>query len=387
MKKIISLSLAFCFIFMPIMVFAETADLPDSYYEYFSVDYIFYEINDLQIETYTDTDNNPLFSFNNIGIFYNEEIVHSYIGNNEILFFAAGNSIYRYHIESRIIDLIISDNEIVWFYPITAQTLLYAKGEVDYAGIACSDVTNSALTYYYYSILTNTSETTNNPEHSISLTGARDSYDIIEVKTRATPINGRQIPHADYPSGNSVYTGSDNGAYQCAGFGWFIYKYLWGSYSYGRRTGEAAFGESETLLKDIMTSTPKGSYIRFNHGDSNEHSVILLGANSQGIQVYHANWTGGKVYISFLTYSDLINEYNYDTVSYMQIPVSSCPHVVTSYLNYNDTYHANICDLCSTTINYSKHYANNTGYGICLACGYQGYITVGINKTDDAVIM
>ena len=87
MKKFFSLILAFCFIFTPMSATAATSNdfLPDSYYEYFSVDYVFYETDDYFVETYLNRNNQPLFTIDDNDMFFDGKLIHSCVGNPEIL--------------------------------------------------------------------------------------------------------------------------------------------------------------------------------------------------------------------------------------------------------------------------------------------------------------
>lgn len=376
MKKIISLSLAFCFIFVPITVFAETTDLPDSYYEYFSVDYIFYETNNYSIETYLNENNQPLFVVGDSNIFFNGEIVHSYVGNPEILFFAVGDSIYRYHVDSKIVDLIITDEDLIWFYPITAYTILYAKGSADIDGIICSTETDDTLTYYYYNKLTNTANITTNPEHTISLTGYPGDYNILSINSRSSYIiNGTSIPLNGYPIGSS-FDDSFEGGTQCHGFGLYVYDAIWGSTNYGQQISRGSIPNS-TIVKQYLQTLPNGSLIRFTNS---VHTVILLNKSSTGITVYHANWPDNNlVTITTFTYENIASRWG--NINYVKIPCSS--HSLGSWTSEGASLHSKKCSSCGYKQTFGNHYAETAGYGTCLACGYVGYITIGTNKTID----
>ena len=87
--------------------------------------------------------------------------------------------------------------------------------------------------------------------------------------------------------------------------------------------------------------------------------------------VYHANWTGGKVCETFFSYEDFANRWS--EISYMQIP--DCRY--SAWSQFNSTNHVRTCLDCGKK-EYRAHYAQTTGYGTCLACGYVGNIYVGI---------
>lgn len=72
-------------------------------------------------------------------------------------------------------------------------------------------------------MLTKCTEVAEDPMLDISMTGMSTSYNIFT--TTAMSINGKSIPHPDYPIG-SVYSGSFEGGTQCHGFALFIYNYV-----------------------------------------------------------------------------------------------------------------------------------------------------------------
>ena len=381
MKTAISIILALCLIITPVYAMAdEMQNVLNSYNYYFSVDYIFYETNDYSIEAYTKQNNQPLFVSNGSALYYNDEQVYSYVGNPEILFFAAGDTIYRYHVASRVVDLMLSNEEAVWFYPVTAHTVLYAEGVVNHDGIVCSKATDSSLEYYYYDDLTGVSKSVADPNHSIALTGFPGDYNIIsnsEIVPYAagTTINGKAIPHASYPEG-SKFTGSFAGETQCHGFALFIYDYLWGSTSYGRQSRTIAIDDWTATAKAAL-QVPNGSLIRVDSGESSQHTMILISKTSSSITVYHANWTNGEVRITNMSYSNFVSRY--DTINYIKIPASSCPHS-RSYEKYSGTQHVIHCVLCGNNPTYSNHYSNSSGYSSCLACGFVGDFSSGTNN-------
>lgn len=241
----------------------------------------------------------------------------------------------------------------------------------------CSTQTNDSLTYYYYNGLTCTSEITSDPDYSIGLTGFPGDCNVINYNARVT-INGKAIPHASYPSG-SVYSGTFENSTQCHGFALFIYDYLWGSTSYGRKSRTISINDS-TPTTEAALQLPAGSLIRVDSGSSSQHTMIFLSNTTTGITVYHANWTNGEVRITNMTYANFASRY--DTINYIRIPSTSCPHSIGSE-EYSSTKHVTHCVFCGNSATYSSHYAAVAGYGTCLACGYVGNISIGTNNIQD----
>lgn len=60
-------------------------------------------------------------------------------------------------------------------------------------------------------------------------------------------------------------------------------------------------------------------------------------------------------------------------------------HSVKIYTSEGSTLHSQKCSACGYKQKFAEHYAETAGYGTCLACGYVGYITIGINKTINVI--
>ena len=98
---------------------------------------------------------------------------------------------------------------------------------------------------------------------------------------------------------------------------------------------------------------------------SDEHTMILVGRDSTGVIIYHANWPdNGTVAISHVTWSGFAQTFPY-------LDFIICPHNVNVWKPYSSTQHRGACTACGTYL-YGSHYAQVGGMGTCLVCGYYG---------------
>lgn len=343
------------------------------YDTFFSVDSIFYEDSNAienALLNKAGAETTP-FSVRNEVLYYQDIQVSSYVGNSEILFFFAGDTLYRYHVASDITDIVLENPDIIWFYPLTSYNILFATAPATTSARNVGTATCSKIVpagqVFSYDMLTKCTEVAEDPMLDISMTGMSTSYNIFT--TTAMSINGKSIPHPDYPIG-SVYSGSFEGGTQCHGFALFIYNYIWGSTSHGTRDGRTAL-TSTAVAKSKLKGISPGTLIRVDDTGSLMHTMIVEQTSETGITVYHANWTGGKVCETFFSYEDFANRWS--EISYMQIP--DCRY--SAWSQFNSTNHVRTCLDCGKK-EYRAHYAQTTGYGTCLACGYVGNIYVGI---------
>lgn len=194
-------------------------------------------------------------------------------------------------------------------------------------------------------------------------------------------INGKSIPHPSYPNGSDQYNGiykSANGwgsGEQCQGFGFLIYDYLYGSVGY-KHDSEKTYttvNSVQSFFKDL----PIGTFLRCSCTITNyRHTMILLGQNSDGIYVYHANWIEGKVTTSFVTWSQFLNVF--PTVYYI-----IAPHYVPTWTSYSTNQHRGLCSVCDQ-YHYGKHYAYKAGVTTCVKCGYYGNM-IGMTKIENVL--
>ncbi len=105
-------------------------------------------------------------------------------------------------------------------------------------------------------------------------------------------INGKTVPFSGYEAGDFYTEEPTNGAYQCMGFGYLIYKKIWGSYTYGSKITSKTTSTPE-LAKTALDSLKIGAMINCDRlSNQGNHSMILIGRSSTGVTVYDANWSG-----------------------------------------------------------------------------------------------
>ena len=102
-------------------------------------------------------------------------------------------------------------------------------------------------------------------------------------------INNKTIPMAGFDEG-STYTGKDNNATQCMGFGYKVYDYLWGSYTYGSSISSFTCTNGSTVQSSFANVKVGAMFTGHRRNQSYNHTVIIIGKSSTGVTVYHANW-------------------------------------------------------------------------------------------------
>lgn len=181
----------------------------------------------------------------------------------------------------------------------------------------------------------------------------------------------KSIPNAQYPAGGT-YSGSTSTSFgtgsQCHGFGLYIYDYLFGSSGAKCSHGFEYIGNyTQTQIKNKLQSFALGTLLRVSYSGStsDEHTMILVGRDSTGVIIYHANWPdNGTVAISHVTWSGFAQTFPY-------LDFIICPHNVNVWKPYSSTQHRGACTACGTYL-YGSHYAQVGGMGTCLVCGYYG---------------
>ncbi len=196
-----------------------------------------------------------------------------------------------------------------------------------------------------------------------------------------TTINGKAIPHSKYAHGSTYNNNDFSGATQCEGFAKYIYQYLFGSAYSGTKTDVKERITGATYVKNKLSNLPLGSIIRTDktgaYQSNTGHAMVLVGKDSSGITIYHANWDGANgVMIHYLTWSQFANTFNY--LYYLRCP----NHAYGAWKSISSTTHQRTCTICGATQN-GSHYAKTTGMGTCLGCGYYGNILVGTQGLPD----
>lgn len=223
-------------------------------------------------------------------------------------------------------------------------------------------------TYEYFDLTTGAVRAIRDPN---TFYIAATSVGLTDQSNYTTTINGKSIPNAQYPAGGT-YSGSTSTSFgtgsQCHGFGLYIYDYLFGSSGAKCSQGFEYIGNyTQTQIKNKLQSFALGTLLRVSYSGStsDEHTMILVGRDSTGVIIYHANWPdNGTVAISHVTWSGFAQTFPY-------LDFIICPHNVNVWKPYSSTQHRGACTACGTYL-YGSHYAQVGGMGTCLVCGYYG---------------
>lgn len=192
----------------------------------------------------------------------------------------------------------------------------------------------------------------------------------------STTINGHSIPLSNYKYGSiwqsEPYDGNFGSGSQCLGFALYVYDTLFGD------TGKKVELNKATPTQSFLESLPLGALIRVNEGSS-PHAMILIGRDSGGVYIYHANWSTtieNVVYTSYATWTDFKNTFPY--VNYY-----ICPHNVSVWKPYSASVHQGTCTVCGASCT-QPHYAAVAGTNVtCLACGYKGSMGGFVNIEEE----
>lgn len=188
-------------------------------------------------------------------------------------------------------------------------------------------------------------------------------------KSYSTMINGHTIPHPQYTNGtdwNRTYSSAFGSGSECYAFGLFIYEYLFGDA--GIKVQVSA-SKSQSFFEELARGTSLRCTFKVYKSDGSiaysDHTMILLECNASGMYVYHANWVPNKVTISFIDW-DTVND------RIVSVDYFICPHNISEWMQYNDSYHRGICTICNNSI-FMPHYSRYPEpANRCHACGYIG---------------
>lgn len=193
----------------------------------------------------------------------------------------------------------------------------------------------------------------------------------------STIINGQSVPLSNYKDGSiwqsEQYTGYFGSGYQCYGFALYVYDTLFGN------TGKKIVCNGIMPTQSFLESLPLGSFIRVNeniNSDTNpQHAMILIGRDSGGVYIYHANWsvtTTNVVSTSYATWTQFME-------TFPEVNFYICPHSVSVWKQYSASVHQGTCTACGTSCT-QPHYAAVAGTNVtCLACGYKGSMDGFVN--------
>ncbi len=221
--------------------------------------------------------------------------------------------------------------------------------------------------YYFYNNATGELTALDDPDWSLLVYSAKT----VSPASYTTTINGKSIPSSAYPV-DSTYSDSDNSSVgtQCQGFATGIIKYLYGAYN-----NVDTYYFNSTLTAEQIKAYGPGSLIRANVND-HKHSMILIGSDTGGIYVYHANWGGNNVIsISYVPNDDfssggtfysidyiMKHNHSYSNISYSTSQhKKSCAcgayitefHTLSNWTNYNSAQHIRSCSQCGYSISAS----------------------------------
>ena len=229
-----------------------------------------------------------------------------------------------------------------------------------------------------------------------------------EAAVQATPAAGQRLPLSEYPKGSFFTTTGGTcgpnhdhcketyGGYQCEGFARYVYAtyaHMQG-FDYYSHLNTAHFDSgrvstamnSEPSLKAFLCSLPAGSYVRFVRKNAQSgtemgvggHAVVICGATNSGVTLYDANFDN-RCGVDYRT-----ADYAWFFQRYSRV-YRCLAHNYGSAVPYSSAYHKVPCTYsgCNGYLLY-QHYAATPGSNAkCLACGYVGSISVGINEVPD----
>ena len=345
--------------------------------------YIYCIIDGKSIVKITVTGQNPQT------ILVSDEDIEQLYVNDDLIFYLSNNSIYRYHIESKTTDLMISDTKISFFYPYSNITIEYEDGGEN-----------------------PTIKMINGKQRSTALL---NQYTYIKnIEQRATVVNsaivhGKNIPYGNYSNGKyynnsnnnnspcSCHTdstkpykcsvgyncdmciviedGTNNSAMQCHALGCQTYKNIWQSYV--NYNGSSRLINNSVRAKSEFQKIPSGSMVRVHTSSTSgaNHTIIVADVTSTGATIYEANFSGYCIVsMKHFTFSELSSRYYKIEWSY------EGNHTFGSNYGYDTSYHWNKCthSQCNAKYNFKPHVFAAYGNGTekCTSCSYIRSTTV-----------
>lgn len=178
------------------------------------------------------------------------------------------------------------------------------------------------------------------------------------VSSYTTTINGKAIPSSTYPYGSN-YSGSDNGGTECHGFGHWVMKYLYSTYS------ATQVSVNSSGIQTILSTYSPGTFIRATTKNGGNHTMIYVGNDSNGIYVYHANWDTDPdkniVYITYFTWSEF--DSTFPTIQYIR----KHDHSYGAWIYYTSALHKSTCSVCGYYKTEPHTFASNGECSVCLS--------------------
>lgn len=315
----------------------------------------------------------------------NKDINQLYV-NDDLIFYLMDNAIYRYHIDSKTTDCIVQDNYIYFFYPYSNFVIEWSDGS-EYQEIKRIDNRLRGVTaingYSYLDNTNNTRSATNVTIHNKSI--PHNSY----PTTKYYNVN-KNNPCECHPYSNSCphladnepcpycknYSLGNKSGWQCFGFGYEIYGYLWGSLPV--RNNNVRIVSSEPAARKEFWSVPAGSHVRLKLKNSTgEHSIIVAKVTMNGIYSYEANWEYGcGISYEELSFGTLANRYE------KIVFVDEGKHTFSTGYITNSSMHWRSCVTCGDKTSLGYHvYDSNM---VCSVCNYRS--NTSINSTEDVIL-
>ncbi len=261
----------------------------------------------------------------------NNKSIESIFADYDLIWFKIEDSIYRLYRKTNNLDKIYTDNRILSYQPVSNHSIsfeIYNSDAIAFLNNSGSidDIYFNAVDSYIYNEIgaTTTQVDINSLNAGVTHYG---SYSPIT-------INGTSVPTSTYPIGSFIGEYSNRACthhtttnvlncntdgscgcqvlgnslglgtgIQCNGFAKQIYWDMFGS-TLG--TYNSSMSTSTiTKARTVLTGLNPGAHIR-----SNGHSLILLYADNDGADFYHANYQDAcKVSVSNFTYSAFKSRY------------------------------------------------------------------------------
>lgn len=315
-------------------------------------------------------------------IFITNKNIDKIYANEDLIFYLANNTIYRYHIESRKTDILVTDDYIHYFYPYSNYVIEFGDGDGEIYRLTSTGELVIKTPIENYSFLEENNSTIITSRAPVNVHGRilpLTEYDDGEYFTQsgnacALLSNGgcHEPGHAcskNLNTCNNCITYND--AAQCFGFAHYVFNKIWG-YDVDHSTDRHYHDEdidSIPSAKNFLWNCPSGTHLRVTGPHTMGHSIIIADVTTSGVYIYHANGHGNcrvdYEYMSFYTFID-----NYDHVEFSYYDDN---HSFGNSKGYDDYRHWDKCTRtsCNGKTNFEAHTFTTSGnYAVC-ECGYR----------------
>lgn len=284
--------------------------------------------------------------------------IKTVLANDYLIWFQAGDSIYRLYRQNNALDFVYSNPDMLWWRPASNYSIEYAVYSEEYLQAKRDGRDPDSMSFniearYQYNAFTDKTVLEYQEEmDSEWLTYEVPSRAISHYPSYNVTIAGKRIPESSYPIGSFIsssgqkcghhsVTNNDNCddvngscgclvlgnrlglgfGIQCSGFAKQIYWDL-----FGTDTGTLTYDKKiKGEAKDFFTDLHPGALIR-----SRGHSLIFIKATSTYVDFYHANYQAAcQVSVSRFTYDDI--EYYYSTLTKLYSPDHTYSNKVSTY--------------------------------------------------------